>query len=34
MNDVNTPEAEQDRVTAELHTFLENYFPFPSRYER
>ncbi|RNG22325.1 stealth family protein [Streptomyces botrytidirepellens] len=34
LNDVNTPEAEQDRVTAELHTFLENYFPFPSRYER
>ena len=34
LNDVNTPEADQERVAAELHAFLESYFPFPSRYER
>ncbi|MDQ0992549.1 stealth family protein [Streptomyces sp. V3I7] len=33
MNDVNTPADEQDRIAAELHTFLESYFPFPSRWE-
>ncbi|MGK5643546.1 sugar phosphotransferase, partial [Streptomyces sp. URMC 126] len=34
LNDVNTPEAEQEGVADRLHTFLESYFPFPSRYER
>lgn len=34
LNDVNTPVDERERITSELHTFLESYFPFPSRYER
>lgn len=34
LNDVNTPAEQQERVAAELHTFLESYFPFPSRFER
>lgn len=33
LNDVNTPADQQDRVAAELHAFLESYFPFPSRFE-
>ncbi|GAA1279246.1 stealth conserved region 3 domain-containing protein [Streptomyces aureus] len=33
LNDVNTPEAEQERIASEIHTFLESYFPFPSRFE-
>ncbi|RVU28988.1 sugar phosphotransferase [Streptomyces antnestii] len=33
LNDVNTPESEQERITTELRTFLESYFPFPSRFE-
>ncbi|OIJ63554.1 stealth family protein [Streptomyces mangrovisoli] len=34
LNDVNTPAEQQEKVAAELHAFLEAYFPFPSRYER
>jgi hypothetical protein len=34
LNDVNTPPDQQERVAAELHAFLETYFPFPSRFER
>ncbi|MCC5031952.1 hypothetical protein DMH02_001400 [Streptomyces sp. WAC 00631] len=34
LNDVDTPAAEQERVAARLHAFLEEYFPFPSRFER
>ncbi|MCM2578662.1 stealth conserved region 3 domain-containing protein [Streptomyces meridianus] len=34
LNDVNTPAEQQERIAAELHTFLESYFPFASRWER
>ncbi|MEU2888509.1 stealth family protein [Streptomyces albidoflavus] len=34
LNDVNTPEREKERVARELHTFLETYLPFPSRFEQ
>ncbi|MFD4989916.1 stealth family protein [Streptomyces sp. NPDC058374] len=34
LNDVNTPVEEQDAVNRKINTFLETYFPFPSRYER
>lgn len=34
LNDVDTPAAEQERIAARLHAFLEEYFPFPSRFER
>ncbi|MGP4000659.1 stealth family protein [Streptomyces sp. 8N706] len=34
LNDVNTPAELQERITGEMHSFLETYFPFPSRYER
>ncbi|MBW5425782.1 sugar phosphotransferase [Streptomyces sp. BG9H] len=34
LNDVNTREADQERVTAELRAFLDSCFPFPSRWER
>ena len=33
LNDVDTPEAEQEQVAEQLRSFLEHYFPFPSRYE-
>ncbi|MEU6664228.1 stealth conserved region 3 domain-containing protein [Streptomyces sp. NPDC046821] len=33
LNDVNTPADRQDRIAEEVHTFLEAYFPFPSRWE-
>lgn len=34
LNDVNSPADEQDAINRKIHTFLETYFPFPSRYER
>ncbi|MEU4796785.1 stealth conserved region 3 domain-containing protein [Streptomyces sp. NPDC023327] len=34
LNDVNTPAADQERVTAELGAFLDTCFPFASRWER
>lgn len=34
LNDVNTPDDQQERVASDLHRFLEAYFPFPSRFER
>jgi hypothetical protein len=34
LNDVNTPPEQQEAVASALHTFLETYFPFPSRFER
>ncbi|WP_030548153.1 stealth family protein [Streptomyces albus] len=34
LNDVDTPAGEQERIAARLHAFLEEYFPFPSRFER
>lgn len=34
LNDVNTPPEQQEAVAERLHSFLEAYFPFPSRFER
>ncbi len=33
LNDVNTPADQQESVAADLHRFLEAYFPFSSRFE-
>jgi hypothetical protein len=33
LNDVNTPADQQRRIAEEVHSFLEAYFPFPSRWE-
>ncbi|MDI3422695.1 stealth family protein [Streptomyces luteolus] len=33
LNDVNTPADHQDRIAEEVHSFLEAYFPLPSRWE-
>ncbi|MFD5315533.1 stealth family protein [Streptomyces sp. NPDC127098] len=34
LNDVQTPEEEKENAAARLHSFLESYFPLPSRFER
>ncbi|WP_406295970.1 stealth family protein [Streptomyces sp. NBC_00624] len=34
LNDVNTPSEQQEEIHQKIHAFLENYFPFPSRFER
>ncbi|MDT0547645.1 MULTISPECIES: stealth family protein [Streptomyces] len=33
LNDVNTPSDQQERISKEVHDFLETYFPFPSHWE-
>lgn len=34
LNDVDTPQEDQERISEHLRAFLERYFPFPSTFER
>ncbi len=34
LNDVDVPPEEREQVSARMHEFLENYFPFPSPFEK
>ncbi len=34
LNDVDVPPEERERVGVRMHEFLEDYFPFPSRFEK
>lgn len=34
LNDVDTPESDQEGITQAIQELLEVYFPYPSRFER
>ncbi|MCE0445709.1 hypothetical protein LT493_14050 [Streptomyces tricolor] len=34
LNDVDVPPEEREQVSVRMHEFLENYFPFPSPFEK